>query len=158
MALSSDPDAKTFESGDQATVDTPAMCPTRVSTCFPVEASQILMVPSAEAEAIHLPSGEMRTCEIGFWWPPSTSRGLKLGFMCCSGGGVEGPFWLGVSNGVGSTDTGSGERVTDRESDCDRDLDLDLDLYSERDLDLDGDLDPELDRERDRSRDVLRSL
>lgn len=79
MALSSEPVAMVSESGLQATQDTPAMWPTRVSMWAPVAASQIMAVPSAEAEAIQRPSGEMRTCEIARSWPRSSRLGWKSG-------------------------------------------------------------------------------
>jgi hypothetical protein len=67
MALSSDPEASVLLSGDQATAETPAMWPTRVSMCRPVLTSHIRIVASADDDAIHRPSGDMRTCDIGFW-------------------------------------------------------------------------------------------
>lgn len=67
--LSSDPVASVLLSGAQARHETPAMWPTSVSRWAPVEASQILAVPSAEAEAIHRPSGEIRTWATARLWP-----------------------------------------------------------------------------------------
>lgn len=173
MALSSDPEASVLESGDHATADTPAMCPTSVSMCRPVDASHILMVPSAEAEAIHLPSGEMRTWEMGLRCPPRTRRGLKVGFVGCRGRGGSDATSMsasaaGVRKGVGSPETG--ERVRERETvgdlvlvlDLDLDLDLDLSLESERererDLESEGDLDVKRDLERERDLDLLRDV
>jgi hypothetical protein len=45
------------------------MWPTSVSRWAPVVASQILAVPSADADAIQRPSGEMRTWETAAAWP-----------------------------------------------------------------------------------------
>lgn len=74
IALSSEPLASVLLSGAHATQLTPAMCPTSVSTCRPVAASQIFTVASADADAIHRPSGEMRACDTGFVCPCSASR------------------------------------------------------------------------------------
>lgn len=173
MALSSEPEANVLESGDQATADTPAMCPTSVSMWRPVEASHILMVPSAEAEAIHLPSGDMRTWEMGLRCPPRMRRGLKFGLVGCRGCGGSDAMSTsasasaaGVRKGVGSPETG--ERVMERETVGDLVLDLDLDLSPdsererERDLESEGDLevrrDLDLERDLDRLRDVSWSL
>jgi len=46
MDLSSEPEAMVLESGLHAMVDTPARWPSSVCECFPVVASQILMVAS----------------------------------------------------------------------------------------------------------------
>ncbi|EAQ93637.1 hypothetical protein CHGG_01872 [Chaetomium globosum CBS 148.51] len=69
IALSSEPVASVLLSGAHARHDTPAMWPTSVSRWAPVDASQILAVPSADAEAIQRPSGEMRTWETAPAWP-----------------------------------------------------------------------------------------
>lgn len=45
--LSSLPDARVFESGDQAMIEIPAKWPSSVCRCFPVAVSQILIVASA---------------------------------------------------------------------------------------------------------------
>lgn len=47
MSLSSEADARTFESGLQAIVLTPARCPSKVWANAPVFESQILIVQSA---------------------------------------------------------------------------------------------------------------
>lgn len=76
IALSSEPVASVLLSGAHATQLTPAMCPTSVSMCVPVAASQILTVASADADAMKRPSGEMRACDTGLVCPCSASRGL----------------------------------------------------------------------------------
>lgn len=74
-----------------------------------------MAVASAEAEATHLPSGEMRTWEIGFSWPRSSSEGWKLGR---SGGGVreEREGVVDVERwGVRREEVGEGEREGERD-------------------------------------------
>jgi hypothetical protein len=61
MALSSEPLAMVLLSGVQARQLTPAMCPTSVSMCSPVVASHILIVASADADAMNFPLGDIRT-------------------------------------------------------------------------------------------------
>lgn len=137
MVLSSEPVARVSLSGLQARHDTPAMWPTKVSMWAPVSASQIMAVASAEAEAIHRPSGEMRTWEIGFSWPRSSSEGSKFGRrgFCDGRSGVVEVERRGVRR----------EEVRERERERDLDLDLDLERESRRDLDRDRDLDLDLD-------------
>lgn len=162
MALSSEPVASVLESGDQATVDTPAMCPISVSTCFPVVTSQILMEPSAEAEAIHMPSGDMRAWEMGCLWPPRMSLGRKLGRRGWRWRGGEATATAassrGVRNGVGSTDGGDREREMEGEGE-ERAGEGERDRVRERERERERELERERDRERDREGlGVLRSL
>lgn len=146
IALSSLPVAMVSESGLQARQDTPAMWPTSVSMCAPVSASQIMAVPSAEAEAIHRPSGDMRTWDMAFSWPRNSRVGRK------SGRRGLGRRWRRRSGeveveprGVRREEEEERERVRergegDRESEGER----------ERDLDLERDRFADLDRDRER--------
>lgn len=98
-----------------------------------------MAVPSAEADAIHLPSGEMRTWEIGFSWPRSSSEGSKFGrrgaALCEGREGVVEVDRCGVRR----------EDVRERERERERDLERDLERESRRDRDRDLDLDLDLD-------------
>ena len=62
MDLSSEPDARVFESGLQAMVEMPAMCPSRMCSCLPLVVSHILMVASAADHITHQPT------QIGMRW------------------------------------------------------------------------------------------
>lgn len=111
-----------------------------------------MAVPSADAEAIHRPSGEMRTWEIGFSWPRSSSEGWKLGR---SGGSLreERKGVVDVERwGVRREEVG--ERERDRERDLERDLERESRRDRERDLDLDLDLDCEWESEREAALDL----
>lgn len=110
-----------------------------MSIWAPVSASQIIAVASAEAEAIHLPSGEMRTWEIGFSWPRSSSEGSKLG--------RSGAALREGREGVVEVDRFRvrREEVRERERERERDLERDLERESRRDRDRDLDLDLDLD-------------
>lgn len=74
--LSSEPEARMLESGDQAMVDIPARWPSSVCSSRPVCASQIFIVQSAEQLAIHFPSGENLTADTPFLWPWRIKVGL----------------------------------------------------------------------------------
>lgn len=115
-----------------------------------------MAVPSAEAEAIHLPSGEMRTWEIGFSWPRSSSEGSKFGRR---GGSLR-----DGREGVVEVDRWGVRREEVRERDRDRERDLERDLEREsrrervrdRDLNLDLDLDCDTESEREAALDLER--
>jgi len=78
MVLSSEPEAKVQESGDQEMQFTPARWPVRVVWWAPVVADQIFMVASAEQLAIQAPSGENFTAVTPRLWPRRMRRGLKF--------------------------------------------------------------------------------
>lgn len=108
-----------------------------------------MAVPSAEAEAIHLPSGDMRTCEIGFSWPRSSSEGSKFGRR----GGALRDGWEGVVEverwGVRPEEVRERERERERERDPECDLERESKRDRDRDLDLDLDLDRDAESERE---------
>lgn len=165
MALSSEPVAMVSESGLHATQDTPAMWPTSVSMWAPVSASQIMAVPSAEAEAIHRPSGEMRTCETARSWPRSSRLGWKSGRRGLWRSRELEAERRGVrrEEDVREQDRerDGGERESNRERERERERDRERD-GGERDLEperalalaLDLDLDPDLDLEGDCEREL----
>ena len=90
----------------------------------PVTASQIFRVASADAEAMYLPLGEMRTCDTGFEWPRRTIRARKSGRSASSGGVGWGGGGEKESLLVRSEEVGEGERRG---------------LRGEPELDLEGD-------------------
>src|SRR5438105_1445542 len=61
MVLSYDPDATSFESGENTTELTELLCPLSVCVHVPVAASQILMVLSPDPDATSFESGENAT-------------------------------------------------------------------------------------------------
>lgn len=76
ILLSSLPEARILESGDQEIVDIPARWPRSVCCSKPVEVSQSFILQSALALAMRCPSGENFTEDMGFLWPWRIRVGL----------------------------------------------------------------------------------
>ena len=84
--LSSEPEARVFESGLHAIVDIPAKCPSRICSSLPLRVSHILIVASAAEKAFSQPRKSVAYCcclqQLAMHRPSGENLTAATPFLC----------------------------------------------------------------------------